>query len=413
MKRAVGGLVLLAVIAALAMLATTSAFAYNTATDTRDTSNGVAAGTGTLSVSTLNVASTANVIASFAANNVSSQTGVVSNTNIRTMYQQWRHNQQNDWFYVYAQNGATSITSATWDFYYYVPGRGYARLNNVASRPQTGNLTSQDLVTTYIFLTTGTNVPAFWVENIGVGGGMPFGPTVTQANNTFRVELGWGLGMQGFRNEGGTGTVAVLEAAETFPYPAGGVGTSRVFYDGWVPVNTGTPNLTLGNSAPTQAATGVTNASGSRNVNTATSYQSVQTVGDVDGDLSNASVIWLFTSGTQTGQWFQSGVYVNRAQSGYRIGTTATAYYQSWNEAISYTQSGAQMTTNYFTTLTVSATPAPTDRGGGQQALTSLTVTYNYVYSNSAKGGVTLWGRAEDFHGRSSGNVQVGTQTIS
>jgi len=54
--------------------------------------------------------------------------------------------------------------------------------------------------------------------------------------------------------------------------------------------------------------------------------------------------------------------------------------------------------------------------GAAQTALTSQSIQYAYIYSSLAKGttstGSTTWqlyGRAEDWHGRSSGNVPVGT----
>jgi len=82
------------------------------------------------------------------------------------MYQQWRHLQQNDWFYVYAQNGATSVTNPVWDYYYYAPGRGATRINNVASLAIGGNQTVASggpnvAAASQVFIGTGTTNPAF------------------------------------------------------------------------------------------------------------------------------------------------------------------------------------------------------------------------------------------------------------
>jgi hypothetical protein len=416
LKRVLGGLGLLVAIAAIAALSTTAVFAFSTATDTNDSTNGVSNGTGAISVSSLLVTSTAQVIASYTANNVSvvQGTGTSTVTNIRTMYQQWRHEQQNDWFYVYAQNGATSVTTPTWDYYYYNPMRGVTRINSVASALNSVSVVgSAGLQTSvsFVYLTSGTNVPAFAIESIsatipecpraGVAGSQ------TCSNNRFSVELRWGIGQHGFRDENNAGTVALLQAVETFPYPAGGIGTSRTFYDGWEPVNASAPTITLGDNAPTQ--TSVTNASGARNVNTASAYESVQTVGDVDGDLSRASLIWMRANG----EWYQAGAIYQRNTGGYSLAGVATAFYESWNEAVTYTSSGSQITTNFFSSLRVTPTVTLSDRGGGQNGHVSSSITYAYIYSSAAAGSVTLFGIVEDFHGRNTGNIGVGTQTIS
>src|SRR5688500_4759013 len=100
-------------------MATTSAFAWNPATD--QPSNAANGGpqnqAGFVGTLNLNVASTEQVIASytFASTPIfaSAAAGVatpVNNTTIRVMYQQWRHLQQNDWFYLYAVNSATLAT---------------------------------------------------------------------------------------------------------------------------------------------------------------------------------------------------------------------------------------------------------------------------------------------------------------
>ena len=73
---------------------------------------------------TLNVASAVSVFSSytFASYNSSPAVGVAvsasSPTSVRVMYQQWRHQEQNDWFYLYAinSNAAGSLGQPVWDY---------------------------------------------------------------------------------------------------------------------------------------------------------------------------------------------------------------------------------------------------------------------------------------------------------
>jgi hypothetical protein len=433
-----GGVALLLVIAALALMATSNAFAFSTATDQQSTAanGGPMNQPGVVSLLTLNVTSAETVITSYTFPSTNTTTGNTAQgigssaaTSIRTMYQQWRHPAQNDWFYLYAQNTSTSSTTPIWDYYYYTPARGYTRINRVTSLSN-GNATvasgGLQLNASFVYLTSGTGVPAFAVDSVtantaaGCGVNVPVGGTCSGA--TFSTTLHWGVAQQGFRDEGNAGTILLQSAVESFPIATATTPSLVVYYDAWEPVTQSDANstVTLGDNAATQAASGVTNASGARNVNTASSYQSIQTINDVDGDLSGGSLIWVFSSGTEAGRWFQTGVYFQRTTGGDQIAFNSatgnplhSVFYQSWNEAVTYTTSGAQITTNYFTTLNVSATGTSADRGNGQGGLVNSMITYNYIYSASARGSVTLWGRAEDWHGRSSGNVQVGTQTIS
>jgi hypothetical protein len=149
-----------------------------------------------------------------------------------------------------------------------------------------------------------------------------------------------------------------------------------------------------------------------------------QTVTDSDGDLNNQSIVWVFTSGNNVGQWFEAGVILNRLESGYNVDLTdpsASAFYQDWRTAPTFFATGSGTTVGYFTQLTISD-PASADaftvqtatlHAGNQAGIISQTTRYSFIYSADAKGGVTLFGRAGDWHGGSSGNVQVGTQTIT
>jgi len=424
----------------LALVATTSAFAWSAASDIQSTTTnqGPNNGTGSVSVLTLNVASAVQVVASytFASYNASTAVGVAvpasSPTSVRVMYQQWRHDQQNDWFYLYAinSNAAGSLGQPVWDYYYYNPTRGATRYG--ASQPNNSPVIHASYAagtapvggaiasTAFVYLTTGTTQPAFAIDSSVVTLPACVQVTGTNCSISFTNDLRWGLAQQGFRDEGGSGTFKVQQSVESFGRPSPTTGAILVYYDAWEDVAVGASTVNLGDTAPAQSATGVTNAAGNRSVNTASAYSSNQTVTDADGDLSGQWLIWVATAGTQTGQWFSAGAINGRSTGGLAVSTTYTVAYASWNESAVYTTAGSQLTTNYLNSLTVSTsaqtsgergTTSPS--GAAQTALTSQTLTYSYIYSTLARGTWSLYGRAEDWHGRSSGNVLVGSQVIS
>jgi len=414
---------LLLMVAALVLMATTSAFAFSTATDQQSntTNGGPQNGSGFVGTLTLNVASLETVISSYT---FASSAGSISaantgtGTTIRVMYQQWRHLQQNDWFYLYAVNSATLGSQATpvFDYYYYTPMRGATRVGaSVANNTAIASATTG--AASIVFLTSTSNVPAFTIESLTANSQVCTSAVGANCSASLNAQLRWGIAQQGFRAEASTSTMLLQQAVESFPIPTSATSTHTVYYDAWEPI-TGTggdssSTVRLNDTAPTQSASGVTNASGARNANTASAYRSIQTVADADADLSSGQLVWVFASGTNAGQWFQAGVYFQRAGSGNRLPGTYSVFYQSWNEATVNTTASSQITTNYFNSLTVSASPTLVNRGGDQLGISTADITYDYIYSTSARGSVNLIGRAEDWHGRSSGNVTVGTQTIS
>lgn len=439
-KRLSAGVGALLVVGAVAALATTSAFAFTIGTDQPNSANNnlPANATGTLSTLSLRPASavtltTQYTFASYVPASVAAGVAFTSGpTNLRVMYQQYRHDQQNDWFYVYAINsgGAGANGVPTWDYYYYVPGRGATRI--AASGANGTAIASGAMSASTIYLTSGTAVPAFNVDSVTATTSTSCGVAVNSActGNSLAATLRWGLGMQGFR----TGSMTLSQAVETFSVTTPSLGTPAVYYDSWESPTSTLNNVSLGGTNPTQSASGVTNASGSRQANLAVAYQMVQTVGDVNGDLQSQQLIFVATSGDQMGQWFTVGTTGGATNQG--MGTTvgtsgvsptqrSTAFYQSWNESLTSFPLGQQVTTNYLTSVVVNncassasssltCTESAVDSANSQATGTvSNQVQYSVIYSSLARGGWNVFGSAGDWHGRSSGNVLVGTQTIS
>jgi hypothetical protein len=415
-KRLALGLALLVLVMATVVLATSSALAFTIGTDQSSAANGNSPSntTGSLSALSIRPASSETFTAkyTYAVTNAALPSSI-----IRVMYQQWRQDQQNDWFYLYAAKtaGIDALTAPTWNIYYYTPGRGAATLsagvaNNVAAAPATN-----------IYLGSGTQTtdPAFIVDSVVADAPLCPGPAACTA--TFSSTLRWGIAQQGFR----AGSMTLLQAVESHSTSTATVGSPVVYYDSWEPpVPGGTNVVTLADTAPTQAATGVTNATGTRQANLGVPYSMTQTVSDVDGDLSTQSLLWVFTSGPNTGQWFTTGVYSGRAAGGASATTvagggtgnpsTATAFYQDWRTAQTTFSVGSGTTIGYFTQLTVgSPVQTTTTLNGGAVGVTSQSVTYSFIYNSTAAGAVNVFGGAGDWHGAASGFVLVGTQTIT
>jgi len=407
------------VVATLALMATSSAFAFTIGTDQPSTANGGSPSnaTGSLSRLALRPASSE----TFTANYTQLATSATPVSVIRTMYQQWRHDAQNDWFYLYAQKVNPGVlATSTFAIFYYVPGRGSTLIaTGVADGVAATTLAAS---TIYLDSGTGTTNPAFIVDSV-----MATAPlcasTVTPCAASFATTLRWGVAQQGFRWAPANSSMTLLQSVESFPIGTATIASPTIYYDAWESP-TGVANVvSLGDAAPTQSATGVTNATGTREANLGVPYSMDQTVGDVDGDLQGQSLVWVFSAGPQLGQWFQAGVIDSRsnqgasaapATSGTGALAAATAFYTDWRTAPTYFAVGAGTTVGYFTQLTVGA-PAQTTTTleGGARGLTAQSVTYSFIYSASARGSVNLFGNAGDWHGRGSGNVLVGTQIIS
>jgi hypothetical protein len=285
------------------------------------------------------------------------------------------------------------------------------------------NTATTTFATSVIFLgSSGWNVPAFIVDSVTATAP---NTCVAAANPptcpaSFQTVLRWGVAQQGFRN----GSMTLLQAVESHAITNAAIGSPTIYYDSWEPPVAGGANVvTLADRAPTQSSTGVTNSSGTRQANLSAPYSMTQTVADADGDLAGQSLVWVFTAGANAGQWFQAGVFNMRATDGMSATTVAggtgtpgpaTAYYADWQTAQTSFAVGSATTVGYFTQLTVSApTQTTTTLSGGALGVTSQAVTYSFIYGTNAIGAVNLFGNASDWHGLGSGNVLVGTQTIT
>jgi hypothetical protein len=442
----------LALLAAIATLATTSVFAFAPGAVQSSTSNPGPLNTfGSVSPATItpgltasytsNYSFTATASSAAGAAPVGSALASTQSTNISTMYQQWRHNTNPDrWFYLYAGNqsvqgfasaqsgnvagfNGTSLANATFAYYYYTKARGQ---QTFASQQALGGFASEaaggTVGTGVIWLDAGNTFPIARI--MGMSANVPVctsqgfsgaGSPGTRCSASLTGAVRWGLAEEAWP----AGGVTLLQAVESAPLASSAVPTAgapvavgtagaTVFYDGWNAPTT----LALSSTAPAQAASGVTNlgttaAPGARSVGTA--YNLSQTVTDTDADLANGSLIFVFTSGTQNGQWFQFG-YANGDNSDNTINVASgSCFYQSSFEASRTSSINAltaqcnPITTSYLTSASASAS--------GTAA--SETISYTLTFSSGSVGGLTVYGRADDFHGMSSGNVQVGALTVS
>jgi len=405
---------------AMAVMATSSAFAFTIGTDQPSSANAGSPSNaaGSLSRLALRPASSE----TFTANYTYAGSGAAGAfSTIRTMYQQWRHDQQNDWFYLYASNvnAVASFTGVpTFAYFYYVPGRGSTLIATGQANGAPVASTAMTASTIYLDAGTGTTNPAFLIDTV-VAAFPVCGGTGFTCTASFASTLRWGIAQQGFR----AGSMTLLQAVESFPISTATIASPTVYYDAWESP-TGVANVvTLNDTAPTQSTTGVTNATGTREANLGVPYSMTQTVADVDGDIQSQSLVWMFTAGPQQGQWFQAGVINARSNQGASAapavsGTgalaAATAFYQDWRTAPTFFAVGGSTTVGYFTQITVGApNQTTTTLEGGARGLTSQSVDYSFIYSTGARGSLNVFGNAGDWHGRSSGNVLVGTQTIS
>jgi hypothetical protein len=419
-KRLAAGLALLTVVATMAVMATSSAFAFVIGVDQPSSANGGSPSNAPGSLSRLALRPASSEM--FTANYTQLATSATPSSIIKTMYQQWRHDQQNDWFYLYATKVNSNANAlSTFAFFYYVPGRGSTMLTSGLAD---AGAASQILTAATIYLgSSGTTAPAFIVDQVSATAPLCASMVVPCAAS-FSSTLRWGIAMQGFR----VGSMTLLQAVESFPTPTASIASATVYYDAWESP-TGVANVvTLNGTAPTQATNGVTNATGTREANLGVPYSMTQTVNDVDGDLLGQSLVWVFASGPNMGQWFQAGVYNMRTNQGSSAapntsGTgsqaAATAFYQDWQTAPIFFAVGSGTTAGYFTQLTVGA-PSQTLRtfeaspgGIGGIGVVSQSVTYSFIYSATARGTLNIFGNAGDWHGLWSGNVPVGTQTVT
>jgi len=414
-------------------MATTSVFAFSTATDQPNTAYGGLAGapgvsspsnqtsTSTIAPQVVTPGNSTTFVASYTY--ASATTGALNYYPVGTMWQQWLNDSTGDWFYLYAVNtAATTTTAPTFNIRYYSKTRGVATIAGGIASNTAVAATAMTISTLYE--DTGTAIPLFHVNSVQVNApnNNCFAAANSSCSTSFSTTLVWGKADSAWKQT----TVTLRQAVESMSMLVGSNATAARYYQGWQNAGSGGAGSQLSLSdanTPAQASTGVTNASGSRSVNLGSAYQMAQTVTDSDGDLAGGSIIYVSTSASTAGQWFQFGYYNTPSNQGNDIpGTTGTFFYQSWNEAMttaSTTTAGGTtpaITTNYLTQASVTFTTQTNNGTLGAvpgQGVTSQTVTYNLIYSSTARGSWTLFGRAEDEHGKTSGNVQVGTQTIS
>jgi hypothetical protein len=411
-KRLIAGFAALCMIAAVTVIGAANALAYTPGTDQPNTFNGGSpanAATGTATLGVLAPGSSSGVTTNYTYASYTAVPGgaaASAPTSIRIMWQQWRHDTQNEWFYLYARNTnnatAASISgSPMWSFFYYNRARGSS--TQIASTGTDGAASSagassaaNGLSAATIYLDAGSTVPAFLVTSVAATTSVAAGCAGPVCPASLSATLQWGTAQEGFK----TGIVTITQAVESFPL--GPSGAQFVYYDAWEsPMGAaGSLQLSLTDTAPTQSATGVTNASGTRF--TGTAYPMTQTIGDTNGDLQSGSLLFVQTAGTQVGQWFTIGL-MNGDDNGNTISPAGgTTFYQSWNESRVVVAGGSPLVTNYLSSATST----------GAGTATAETITYSLTFTAGARGTWNVFGRAEDYHGASSSNVMVGTVTV-
>jgi len=468
LKRLLSGFGLLLAVMALAATATTSVFAFHTATTQSTATNGGPLNvSGTVSPASITPGGSATYAAiySFTAaspaagsflSGASAPAGLAltgstvssQNSNIGTMFQQWRHNTNTDrWFYLYARNtsataavaagsgGAASFAAASFQYFYYTKEAGETMFSSQGAGGALGAFSSaQAGVTPIIWLNTARTLPICTV--IGMNANVPSCAPATPGTRclaTFDAQVRWGLPQEAWPS----GSVSLLQAVESRPQTAATGGTSladptagqtgTTFGDSF----NNTQTLALSDTAPVQSATGVTNlgttaSPGARSVGT--TYTISQTISDTNADLLSGSLVFVFTSGSQSGQWFQVG-WSNGDNNDNTINvTTGSSFYQSSFETArtaTYSASlggSTPLTTTYLSNFTASATcntaTAPVNAGltgstASGAGCSSETISYVLSFSSSSAGSLTVYGNAGDFHGLNSGNVGVGALTVS
>jgi len=444
----------LVAVGVLAVSATTSVFAFHngftqsTTTNPGPLNTGVTVTTpgGSNAITPGQAASVASAY-SYTASAPAGNSAAANNTTIGTMYQQWRHNTLTDrWFYLYAGNTnaqgtqaqqfSASMSSPTFAYYYYTRDfgqRAFLPASLAAGTSASGGTppggpgvivsSASAGVNGIIWLDSGATVPIATVRAMVANVPSCTGGATARCGASLVTNVRWGLAQEGFP----AGTVSLLEAVESVPLsttgtatigvpvisgtgaPAGGA--SGTYADPWGS-NGGAATLTLTDSAPVQAASGVGNVGsvgspGARFTSTAYGFQ--QTITDTNGDLLSGSLVFVYSSGSgaNTGQWFRVG-YVNGDDSNNTptVGAGNSCEYESWNEAVRKSVGCTAISGNYVNSYSATAT-GTTGSGAGE------VITHTVNFSPTATGTVVVYGRAEDFHGMTSGNVQVGAISIS
>jgi len=341
-------------------------------------------------------------------------------TTIGTMWQQVRYDQDSQlWAYLYAANqaitaGVTAAQSTVpyWNYYYYTKNQGQAQFATTqgGAGSATGGVGNgvfaslQNGVTGIVYEGAGSTLPAFTIIQMVANsstcatGAQNGGATLAnRCPVSFSSQIRWGVAQNAF-NPGTSGSASILEAVESVPI------SGVTYVDPWSNAAT----LTLTNAKPT--VTSVSNVGTSTTPvarSAGTSYPILQTNADTNGDLQTGSLVFVITSGTQSGQWFEIG-WVNTDNKDNTITTTTgNAFYRSWNETVVFSPgtgaASSPMTANYVSSFTAA--------GGG--TATTETITYAVTFSTAARGSVSVYGTAGDYHGGGSGNVAVGSLTIS
>jgi len=459
-KRLLSGAGVLVAVGALALTATTSVFAFHQGFTQSTTTNpgplntgiAVAGPSGTNTITPGQSASTTATYSYTAPPSANAGFNAQFATTIGTMYQQWRHNTLTDrWFYLYAgntntqgtqaQQSAASVANPTFAYYYYTRERGAsAFLPASLAAGVSGGEGSQGVIvsssaagaTGIIYIDAAGNLPIATVRAMvanvpncapafaTTGTGAPAG---TRCGATFVTNVRWGLAQEAWP----AGSATLLEAVESVPLMATGnpnagapatAGTagSVTYADPWGS-NGGATSLVLSDSAPAQGATGVTNVGsvGSPATRfTSTSYAFQQTLTDTNNDILSGSLVFVFSSGSgaNSGQWFRVG-FVNGDNNDNAISTaTPGCEYESWNETVRKSIGCSALSGNYVNSYTAFAAAGSTT-GSTAGGATGEVINHTVSFSPTATGTAVVYGRADDFHGLSSGNVQVGAISIA
>ncbi|TAK22302.1 MAG: hypothetical protein EPO26_11415 [Chloroflexota bacterium] len=421
------GLALVALIVS-AVLYSASAFAYTSDTtlwQQSTSSRGILNGSnvaGTFNSATVKVGSPLIYTASYTV--IGTALGQPA-TPVRTLYQQYWHRAQNDFFWIYALNnhatGSSAGSTPVWHVYNYVPGRGATLI--VATVTDNTATASPAYAASYVYLGSGTNRPALTVDSVSV---TARGSAGGSNNGTAQLAVSsrWGLAQEGF----GAGVLSVRQSGETYPVavdtngPFGVTRTNYSYFDAVASADTtstGGAAITLSGTAPAQTAANVTNATGTKYAQSAYTVTQVST--DADGDLNSQQLIFV----NSNGDWFRIGTYQGRTNGGFQNGVSAWGFYDSSRESAMFStaavtnggaaSSGLSGIYLISSTISISAQTAA-DRESGGVGVTSQTLTYSLNFSPGARGSWTTYARAEDWHGQSSGGVygtSVGALTVA
>ena len=424
LRRLVTGVGLLALLAALAVGATGTVFAQ-TASTARLT---CAAGSGTATTTSTTACtitpggdytlSTDFTFASAAAAaSAATPTRLFQLHQSTVAYPRWNHAANTHWFYYIARNvasaaaGFSSVVNVAGEGsrfvieYYAPPRRTSVAIASAipgtgagfASIPAGGNAP-------IVYAQAGNNAPIVSLTSVSLTSVAPsLATTAGLVSYNLTTSSRWGHGQEWWH----AGSVVFHHRAEIANTAAGG---GAVTAGAWV--NSGN-TLTLSNSAPTQTTVG-----GNRTLPAGTQSQYIITANDTNGDLRKATL--RFRRPADAG-WFFLG-YLAGDDNADIVNTTCGAAqtaveYDSNLEPYQSVTCGFQLFTTYLGTSNNTTTGAPgsgvTDGGTGGVNDTSTTLTFTITPSTAARGVWNVYAVTEDVHGGTTGEVLIGTLTVT